>query len=532
MTDTLIKDKNNESLQNDFEPLETDENQEQKPKKNIKSKLIKYALLFIPIFLIIAGIIYFKCFHSSSKLSDDEIWQEYNNLGKKDGNLRLFAFDESFLANKDTEILVINVIFHLDKNDVDKDRLINAIKILVRNQGALQTTFYEKDNGYGIKFDPNLYPEIITANINESDYENYYFNIGKELNFPLGGLMYKIYLVTTEKSIICMFFFHHAIYDVHSNKALAYTLDHAYLGDIDEEQLKKNDLFYASLYKYNLNLRNETFIKEVSNYYLNNYDLGRTFKCYTKDQITQETSKDSVTFYTELSVKSLKDKVFRIFDGNLHKLNYFNMICHLYTLYLYNKNNEKEDFIPEITYVRHGRNLTKFRYTIGPFLQLSIIKYDFFKNYEKIKDKIYLNVQKVYDDVKKQFDEQKFISQYYNSFENYNYFNSLPNLSMSQLSLWDELDFMPDSIFGKELLEKTKAGLYLGDQGNRSSLFIFLFFQSGFVSNGIVNVNYGLGSFYKEESLKKMSNLFLKVVDALADGFLSDDKMVEIKDFD
>ena len=57
MTDTLIKDKNNESLQNDFEPLETDENQEQKPKKNIKSKLIKYALLFIPIFLIIAGII-------------------------------------------------------------------------------------------------------------------------------------------------------------------------------------------------------------------------------------------------------------------------------------------------------------------------------------------------------------------------------------------------------------------------------------------------------------------------------------------
>ena len=344
--------------------------------------------------------------------------------------------------------------------------------------------------------------------------------------------MYKIYLVTTEKSIICMFFIHHAIYDIYSNAALAYTLDHAYLGDIDEKQLKKNDLFYALLYKNNLNIRNETFIKEVSNYYLNNYDLGRTFKCYTKDQITQETSKDSVTFYTELWVKSLKDKVFRIFDGNLHKLNYFNMICHLYTLYLYNKNNEKEDFIPETTYVRHGRNLTKFRYTIGPFLQLSIIKYDFFKNYEKIKDKIYLNVQKVYDDVKKQFDEQKFISQYYNSFENYNYFNSLPNLSMSQLSLWDELDFMPDSIFGKELLEKTKTGLYLGDQGNRSSLFIFLFFQSGFVSNGIVNVNYGLGSFYKEESLKKMSNLFLKVVDALADGFLSDDKMVEIKDFD
>ena len=202
------------------------------------------------------------------------------------------------------------------------------------------------------------------------------------------------------------------------------------------------------------------------------------------------------------------------------------MICHLYTLYLYNK---KEDFIPELRYVRHGRNLTKFRYTIGPFLQLSIIKYDFFKNYEKIKDKIYLNVQKVYDDVKKQFDEQKFISQYYNSFENYNYFNSLPNLSMSQLSLWDELDFMPDSIFGKELLEKTKAGAYFGDKGNSTSFFVPLLFQSRYDSNGIVNVNLGLSNFYNQETFKKMSNLYFKVVDAFADGFLSDDKMVEIK---
>ena len=147
MTDTLIKDKNNESLQNDFEPLETDENQEQQPKKNIKSKLIKYVLLFIPIFLIIAGIIYFKCYHSSSKFSDDEIWQEYNNLGKKDGNLRLFPFSEFFFEKKDTKFLVINNIYHLDKNDVDKDRLINAIKILVRNQGILQSTFYKKDDG-------------------------------------------------------------------------------------------------------------------------------------------------------------------------------------------------------------------------------------------------------------------------------------------------------------------------------------------------------------------------------------------------
>ena len=38
--------------------------------------------------------------------------------------------------------------------------------------------------------------------------------------------------------------------------------------------------------------------------------------------------------------------------------------------------------------------------------------------------------------------------------------------------------------------------------------------------------------YYKVESLKKISDLFYKVVDILSDGFLRDDKLIEIKMLD
>ena len=69
------------------------------------------------------------------------------------------------------------------------------------------------------------------------------------------------------------------------------------------------------------------------------------------------------------SEKSLKDKVFNIFNNNLSQINFFNMMCQLYTLFLY---NNMEDHIPEIAYVRHGRNLTLFNYTVGSYFQLSV----------------------------------------------------------------------------------------------------------------------------------------------------------------
>ena len=531
MKDTLLKEKNNESPQNDFEPLETDDNQEQKSKKNIKPKLVKYILLFIPIFLIIAGIIYFKCYHNSSNPSEDEIWQEYSALGKMDGNLKLFPNTDYFLDRRDSKYIVVNIIFHLDKNDVDKDRLINAIKILVRCHGILQSTFYKKDdNSYGIKFDPNLYPEINSTDIKESEYEKYLHDIGYDLDFPLNKLMYQVHIVTTEKSIYCLFFFHHAIYDIYSDTALTYTLNHAYLGDIDEEQLRKKDSFYASLYEYNLKLRNDkNYIKEIQNYYLNNYDLGRTFKSYNMDKDVPKPIKDPVIYHLQLSDKSLRDKIYKKFDGSLSKINFFNMICQLYTLYLYNK---KEDFVPEIGYVRHGRNLTKFNYTIACFFQLSIIKYDFLKNYQKIQDKIYLNVQKLYDDVKKQFTEQKFISHYFTSFENYDYIKDAPNLTMSQLSLSEEDNFIPDYMFGKNLLKNSKAGIYYNNRDKIAQYFTPFFFQNKYTPNGIMNFIICNADRYKQESLSIISNLFFEVADAFIDGLLSNDKLIEAKKFD
>ena len=525
----LLKSKNSEISQNDFEPLETDEKKEENPKKKNTPSLFKYILILIILLVIGAGIYYYKYYKRfSSPLNKHEaLLEEYNKLGKKYENLHLYPPMEYFIAQRDSKYICANIIFHFDKNDIDKNKLLKAIKTMIKNQAILQSIFYEKNGRYYVKFDPNAYPEIISADIKESEYDKYLYDMGYDMDFPLNKLMYKVYLITTEKYYYCIFVMHHAIYDIYSQNGIVYTFNHTYLGDLNEIQLKKNDLFYSYLYEYNLKLKNEkNFIKEVQDYYMKNYDLGRSFKNFHKDKDIQKPVKDSVNIFYQMSDKALKDKIYNIFEGNLSKINIFNMMCQLYTLYLY---NNMEDNVPEIVYLRHGRNLTLYRNTIGCFFQIAIIKYDFIKNTKKVKDKIYLNVQDFYDKIKKQFDEQKFISQYFTSFEDYDFINDIQNVSMGQLSLPDEDNFIPDNIFGKKLLEKTKATLYYVNKEKMTRYFVPLLFQNQYKPSGILNLIIADAEDYKVESLKNMSNILLKVVAALSDGFLNKDKLIEIK---
>ena len=164
--------------------------------------------------------------------------------------------------------------------------------------------------------------------------------------------MSKIYIIETEKSIYMIFFLHHAIVDKMTVDALVSNLNSAYMNDIIP--YKSQDFYYATLYEYNLKLREDKkYINEVKNYFFNNYDLGRTFKGYHLDTDIEKPLKDTVSFHADMSSKALRDKIYSIFEGNFSKVSMFNMICHLYTLYLY---NNMADNIPEIVYLRHGRN--------------------------------------------------------------------------------------------------------------------------------------------------------------------------------
>ena len=530
MSDSLLKDKNEESSKEDFEPLEFDDKEDKPTKKIRKFRFVKYLLSLITIILIIAIITYYIYYQKFSLPLNEAnfIFQKYNELGKKDQNLKLFPLLEFFLENSDTKFINLNIILHFNKEDVDKNRLVEAIKKMVRNQAILQSTFYKENGRYHIKFEPNLYPEIIFADIKESDYEKYLFNIGYNMDFPINKLMYKFYIITTEKYLYCILLTNHVIYDTYSNRGIIYTLNNTYLGNLDGNELKKNDLYYASLYEYNLKLKNEkNLIKDVQNYYMINYDLGRTFKNFHKDKDIQAPLKDTVNLFVQMSDKNLRDKIFNFFGGNLSKINYFNMMCHLYALYLYNK---MEDNVPEVIYVKHGRNLDLYKYTYGLFIQISFIKYNFLKNSQKIQDKAYLNLQEFYDNVQNQFNEQRLISQYFTSFENYDFINDIQNISMSQLTLFD--DFIPKNIFGKKLLEKTKGGFYFDNKEKKANFFTSIFYQNRYTPIGIINAVIGNADSYKEESLKKISNLTIKVMDYLIEGFLSKDKLVEIKMFD
>ena len=532
MTDNLLKDKKEEIYEN----FETDDNKEEElKKKKAKSKLAKPLIIVIAFLLIFAGFIYFKYFHRSSNSLSLTLLEKYNELGKKDENLRLFVLTELFLDKRKLKYTNAEIILHFNKDDIDLNRLLRAIKIMVENQAVFQSIFYQKDGQYHIKFDKNLYPEIIQKTIKESEYNNCLDEIEKSIHFNLNELMYKIYIIQTEKSLYLMIFKQHCITDKMTSNAFFNTLNKAYLMNDTTTPFKSGDLYYASLYDYNLKLKDKKFVNYVKNYFSKNYDLGRTFKGYRIDKDIQYPLQDIVIGFGDISSKSLRDKIYSIFGGKVSKISMFNIICHLYTLYLY---NNMEDHIPEIVYLRHGRNLKYYQDTMGCLLQNSFINYDILKNTIKKNGKNYLNVQKFYENVKKQFDEQKSIAGYVKAIENYDYINSLDNLAYCQMYQVHEIDektistkFWPRYIFGKEVLEKTKASIiFNGDQSETH--FIRLIFENVYSPSGIINHFGANADSYSIETLQKISKLFFKVADTLSDGFLAEDKLIEIKMLD
>ena len=527
-----MKEKNNEIYEN----FETDDNQEKDKdkKKKSKLKLAKPLIIFLVLLLIFVGFICYKYFHRSSNSLNRALLEKYNELGKKDENLQLFFLTEHFLVRRKSKYLNMRVTFHFNKGDIDKDRLLRTIKTVVENIGVFQSIFFYKDGQLHIKFDKNIYPEIIQKTLNESDYQKYIEEVEQAIDFPLNNLMYKFYIIETEKSLYFTLFSHHSITDKLSADALLDTLNRAYMND-NATPFKCEDFFYASLYEYNLKIRNDRkFINYVKNYFLNNYDLGRTFKGYREDKDIQKPVKNTMTFYIEKSPKELRDKIVSIYNGKFSRISMFNLMCQLYTLYLY---NNMEDHIPEVTYVRHGRNLKFYKYSMGSFIENAFINYDFSKYTIKKDGKNYINVQEFYDNVKKQFDEQKFLDKYIKTF---GYFdsNNLDNIVTSQSYQIDEIDpktmhanLLPKYLFGKKLQENTKNKVIAVLKSNENP-FAKFFFHNIYTPFGIINQIQGQGESYKVETFKKICGLFFKVAEILSDGILSDDKLVEIKMLD
>ena len=146
MSDFLLKDKNQEPSKDDYEPLKQMIIKTNFTKKNRKFKFAKYLLTFNAIILITATFTYYIYYKKSSiSLNEsDNIMQKYNELGKKNENLKLFPHLELFLENLDTKFVMANLILHFNKEDVDKNRLVEAINKMVRNQAVLQSNFYKE----------------------------------------------------------------------------------------------------------------------------------------------------------------------------------------------------------------------------------------------------------------------------------------------------------------------------------------------------------------------------------------------------
>ena len=130
MTDTLLKDKNNEIYEN----FETDDKEEELKKKKSKSKLAKLLIIVIIFIFIFGCFIYYKYFHRFSNSLNLTLLEEYNELGKKDENLQLFFSIEFGLERRRRKFMNGEFTFQLNKDDIDKNKLLKAINLVVENQ--------------------------------------------------------------------------------------------------------------------------------------------------------------------------------------------------------------------------------------------------------------------------------------------------------------------------------------------------------------------------------------------------------------
>ncbi len=140
MAETLLKDKNDEIYEN----FETDDNKEEKFKRKASKPKLKLLILVIVFSFIFAGLIYYKYFQNFSNSLNLKLLEKYSELGKKDENLQLDLSTEFFIERTRKKYLNVEAILHFNKDDIDKNRLLRAIKMLIENQTILQSIFFKK----------------------------------------------------------------------------------------------------------------------------------------------------------------------------------------------------------------------------------------------------------------------------------------------------------------------------------------------------------------------------------------------------
>ena len=240
-------------------------------------------LLVIAVFLII----FFFIYHFSSKkiLFEKETNPKIQNqnikniISEKDKlneialktKLIPYPMVQYFLQRTNYALVNIFKLAKIKKEDIDINKLLNALNITIYNHPVLLSRFHKNEKGeIFMEYRPDLPPKIEIINIKDKDIPNLKDNLLHQFE-PFDSQLVNFTIYVSETSIYFYYDIFHSNFDGNSLIIFEKNLELAYL----DKPLPK-DYYYLNLYQYNKDMTSKQYNDTVK-FYQDNFNLSREY---------------------------------------------------------------------------------------------------------------------------------------------------------------------------------------------------------------------------------------------------------------
>ena len=246
------------------------------------------------------------------------------------------------------------IFWRMPKEKVDIDRLLNALRTLIRNHPALQSTIRMDDEMmYVLHFDPSYMPELKVETVSEAQIPE----IGGELIQPFKLVhvpLYRIRIFETEMNYYVFMDFHHIFNDGTSIQILYQNLSDAYNG----KELPHDNayLFLRDVSKHQLNGDYE----RAHAWNLKKYGGKNWCRNITPDKDSKSNHASSVSTAFPMTRAQLDTWC----EEHKMTLNSLALAASLMAIHSYEKKNDIM-----VSWLFHGRDQAAYQYCVAPLIK-------------------------------------------------------------------------------------------------------------------------------------------------------------------
>ena len=398
------------------------------------------------------------------------------------------------LDNPDINIHNLTRLYRYEKSKLDINKFINAVNILIKHHPCYLTVLHKKgENEYEQIYRPELFKEIKLEKMSEKNFiEKILPNILTNFqNNLFDKLLINFRIIETEKYLYQFMDHHHIFFDGYSIKLFLDNLEKLYEGKPIIE-----DLYYLRLKELE-DMKKDIKYNDIKNYMNKKYDLKEPCGCPKKDE--ENKGKKGLKFF-KFVIPNFKEKYYNILGDNDKLYNNFIVIASMLSIA---KHINKTDIM--VTWSYHGRASIKEKYIVGNLFRVYPIRI----NFQKLMNISELNT--IVTNQSKDLLKKLYYPHVLDSIDG-EIMNIIYQKNLNQLSNFCGIK--------RERVDTPPRKL---DKGVFNNQVIDASYD--ITENGLeIDWQYPLCK-YKEETMKKFSELFIKFCDILAKHWYDKNKI-------